>query len=362
MRLKAIELRNWKTHRRFRLDIHYDEQHPVALIEGSNGSGKTSLLEALVLCLYGRMGVPLLARANSSSRSDRSYERFMERALNSNARQGRAQIAIELTFQSDEVEFAIKRIWHFVDGDLRKGDEEARIFQGEDRVVLASSDPDDDERFVRNFVDENVLQDNLAGFFILDGEHLERMTGVDMDGQVKTALEAAIGIDRLRRAATDLRTYARERRRSLPDDAAAIAETRHSLVNLVQEIEERAAVVERLMSTILPLRERREEVVARIGRLHGDSYRAFKSHFEERESVMRERDVLRDDLRRLLSGELAQALAGEKLRTAALKRIEAEHEAAQRKGDEERNLTRVSEFVELVSRRTTMTAAPCAST
>ena len=356
MRLKAIELRNWKTHRRFRLDIHYDEQHPVALIEGSNGSGKTSLLEALVLCLYGRMGVPLLARANSSSRSDRSYERFMERALNSNARQGRAQIAIELTFQSDEVEFAIKRIWHFVDGDLRKGDEEARIFQGEDRVVLASSDPDDDERFVRNFVDENVLQDNLAGFFILDGEHLERMTGVDMDGQVKTALEAAIGIDRLRRAATDLRTYARERRRSLPDDAAAIAETRHSLVNLVQEIEERAAVVERLMSTILPLRERREEVVARIGRLHGDSYRAFKSHFEERESVMRERDVLRDDLRRLLSGELAQALAGEKLRTAALKRIEAEHEAAQRKGDEERNLTRVSEFVELVSRRTTMTA------
>ncbi|MER8594746.1 AAA family ATPase [Mesorhizobium sp. M1182] len=355
MRLNAIGLRNWKSYRRFRLDIPYGREKPVALIEGNNGSGKTSLLEAFVLCLYGRLGIPLLARANSVSRVDRSYERFMERALNSGARQGRAQIAIEITFQSDDNEYVIERIWHFVDGALRKNDEEVRIFQGADRIILASPDPEDDERFVRDFVDQNILQDNLAGFFILDGEHLERMASINMDGQVKTALEAAIGIDRLHRASADLRTYARERRRNLPDNAAATAEARLALNNLGREIEERATSVELLLAVIGPLRERRDDVVSRIGRLHGDSYRAFKTHFEQRESVIRERDALRDELRRLLSGELAQALAGETLRTAALERIEAEHKAAQVKGDEERNLNRASEFVDRVSRHTTVT-------
>jgi DNA sulfur modification protein DndD len=356
MRLNAIGLRNWKTYRRYRLDIPHDPSRPVVLIEGSNGSGKTSLLEALLLCMYGRLAMPLLARANSPDRVDRSYERFMERALNSSARHGRAQIAIEVAFQSDAEEFAVERIWHFVDGALRKADEEVRVYQGPDRVVMASPDPAEDERFARDFIHGNLLQSNLAGFFVLDGEHLERMASVSMGGQVRTALEAAVGIDRLRLAATDLRTYARERRRSMPDEAAAVAEVRHALADLATQIEERAAAVDRLLATIVPLRERREDVVGRIGRLHGDSYRTFKTHFEERESVIRKRDALRDDLRRLLSGELAQALAGESLRTAALDRIDAEHKAAQAKGDEARNLDRATEFVDRVARRTAVSA------
>lgn len=352
MRLNAIGLRNWKTYRRFRLDIPYDPDRPVVLIEGSNGSGKTSLLEALLLCLYGRIAMPLLARANSADRADRSYERFMERALNSSARQGRAQIVIEMVFQSDDEEFAVERTWHFVDGALRKADEEVRIYNGADRMIMAAPDPADDERFVRDFIDHNLLQDNLAGFFVLDGEHLERMASVSMGGQVRTALEAAVGIDRLRSAATDLRAYARERRRSMPDEAATIAEARHALGALVSQIEAKAHDVDQLLGEIAPLRERREDVVGRIGRLHGDSYRAFKTHFEERESVIRARDVLRDDLRRLLSGELAQALAGEGLRTAALARIDMEHKSAQVKGDEARNLNRASEFIDRVGRQT----------
>lgn len=352
MRLNAIALRNWKTYRRFRLDIPYDRERPVAVVEGNNGSGKTSLLEALVLCLYGRLGMPLLARANSASRTDRSYERFMERALNSAARRGRSQIVMELSFQSDDDEITIERVWHFSDGSLRKADEEVRLFRGPDRVIVASPDPEDDERFVREFVDQNILQDNLAGFFILDGEHLELMASVNMEGQVKNALEAAIGIDRLHRAAGDLRTYARERRRSLPDDAAATAQAQLAADDLGREIEARSETVEKLVATIGPLRERREEVVSRIGRLHGDSYRAFKSHFEERESVLRERDGLRDDLRQLLSGELAQALAGETLRAAALRRIETEHTAARIKGERDRNLGRGEELVERVGRLT----------
>jgi DNA sulfur modification protein DndD len=351
MRLSEIALRNWKTYRRFQLSLPHDDARPVVLLEGDNGSGKTSLLEAIILGLYGRLGLPLIARASTASRQDRSYERFMERALSSSARQGRSHVSVELVFDTDRDRLTIERVWHFLDGAMRKDDEEVRIYFGADRKVLALPGPEDDERFVRDFLAQNVLADNLAGFFILDGENLERMANANANGQVRAALDAAMGIDRLRGAASDLRSYARERRRQLPEESAAAAELAATAQELERETQQRSATADAILAAIEPLREQREEVVGRIGRLHGDSYRAFKEHFEEREKVSRDRDAVRDDLRRLLSGDLAQALAGGALRRSAVARIAAEEEAERARSGEMQNLERFEEFIELVQQR-----------
>lgn len=351
MRLTEIALRNWKSYRRFQVDLPHDPDKPVVLLEGDNGSGKTSLLEAIILGLYGRLGLPLIARASTASRQDRSYERFMERALNAGARQGRAHVSVQLVFETDNEQIAVERVWHFQDGALRRDDEEVRINIGEDRSVLPLPGPEDDGRFVRDFLAQNVLADNLAGFFILDGENLERMANANANGQVRAALDAAMGIDRLRGAAADLRSYARERRRQLPEESALAADLASAVHELERETQQRSAAADAILATIEPLRETREEVVGMIGRLHGDSYRAFKEHFEEREKVSRDRDVQREDLRRMLSGDLAQALAGGPLRRAAIARIAAEEEAESISNGRTQNLQRFDEFLGLVEAR-----------
>lgn len=58
--------------------------------------------------------------------------------------------------------------------------------------------------------------------------------------------------------------------------------------------------------------------------MHGDSYASFKALFEEREAKARERAAYQDNLRQTLSVDLALALAGGKLRSAAQAQIAAE--------------------------------------
>lgn len=57
LRLKQIRLKNWKCYREqiIRFDLNTDKN--IWIVFGNNGFGKTSLLEAILWCLYGNEGV-----------------------------------------------------------------------------------------------------------------------------------------------------------------------------------------------------------------------------------------------------------------------------------------------------------------
>lgn len=72
MFLRHIQLVDWKAH----VDTTIELPKPtpgknVILIGAKNGFGKTSLFEAVVMGLFGRDGLPLIARAPYSSGEDR---------------------------------------------------------------------------------------------------------------------------------------------------------------------------------------------------------------------------------------------------------------------------------------------------
>lgn len=202
---------------------------------------------------------------------------------------------------------------------------------------------------VRDWVSSELIPENLAGFFILDGEHLERMAGKSAEAMIRDAVDTALGAAALRGLATDLRSYAREKRRQVTGGG----DGRQAGLNALAAIEagERtaSAVVGEVMSELTPLRAARDAIVRRIGSLHGESYRNFKALFEDRELSVRERDRHREELRRLLAGDLALALAGAPLRQRALARIEAEAEAASRTRDDEVHRLRLGEFMAALS-------------
>ena len=58
----------------------------IVIVGGMNGYGKTSILEALYLCLYGKDALPHLARAGLKTDDYRGYPSFLEKALNGEAR------------------------------------------------------------------------------------------------------------------------------------------------------------------------------------------------------------------------------------------------------------------------------------
>jgi len=321
VRLVTIRLRNWKAFPALELNLQgISSERNVVIIEGSNGFGKTSLLEALVLGLYGREGVDLIGRAGGGSRADMGYDAFLERALHQGVRGHDSNASVELCFEGgDGQRFTIQRLWYFTAaGRHRRSDEEARIWQGPDDDLVPLPDGDDQFTEVRDLVARALLPARLAPFFFFDGEHLDRLAGVDLDQQVRLGLEHALGIPLLRRLGDDLKFYARDRRRQIKGmSGAELDDLAHAVEDLEAQRHQLTAALDELAQALIPLRKERDATVARIGALHGDSYASFKRLFEEREQCGRARDALQDRLRQTLSFDLALALAGADLRRAA---------------------------------------------
>ncbi|MDO3431925.1 AAA family ATPase [Rhizobium sp. CBN3] len=354
MRLIAVGLHNWKAYRRAQIRFPVSANgRNVVIVEGNNGAGKTSLLEAITLCLFGRHGLTLVARAGTGDRPDLSYTSFLERAVNASARGEATRMTVSLEFQDGEDLIGIERTWHFsASGRLRGDDEEVRLAEGPDLDLVTLPPRPEVDEFVRGFVARRLLADNLARFFLLDGEHIERLSGHSVDQQVWSAIESVLGAPVLRSLSADLRAYARERRRQLPQQ---LTEKTQKVENELRALEHQdiqaSSRVEDLLARLVPLRKKRDDIVKRIGTLHGDSYRTFKALFEERERLTRMRDEKRDELRRLLSGDVALALAGPALRKRAIERLATEDRTARWETSSQASKSRFDDFISALQAR-----------
>ena len=87
MWISRLELTNFKSYRHqvFQFPEPVDGRN-VVLVGGMNGYGKTSILEAIYLCLYGKDAVIHLARAGLKTDDKKGYPTFLERALNGEAK------------------------------------------------------------------------------------------------------------------------------------------------------------------------------------------------------------------------------------------------------------------------------------
>lgn len=365
MRLTAITLSNWKAYRRAQIKLPPAEGHSefsrnVVIVQGYNGAGKTSLLEAISFCLFGRLGLSMVTRAAGRDRPDYNYDNFLERALNVANRGQSGRMSVLLEFARDGEPVAIERVWHFgASGRHRPDQEEVRLYRGDDHDLIAIPPAPDGQEFVRHFVDQTFIPLNLAEFFLLDGEHIERLSGRSVDEQLWGAIEAALGAPALRTLAADLRSYARDRRRRSPDNLDRRANGgSDALAGLEEEERRAAAAVDQLVGSLSPLRRVREAIVQKIGLLRGESYKTFKALFEEREAAARARDDKREDLRGLLSGDIAMALAGKALRGRVLDRIASEDQAEIWRNASAASHSRFDAFLEAVRRHGASESVP----
>jgi DNA sulfur modification protein DndD len=337
MYLKSIRLRDWKG---YAGEVTFEFPRPtrrknVILIGARNGHGKTSLLEALMLGLYGRDALQLVARADQRAGDDDkyalSYDEFLQRALHARALEaGRTSMTVEITLESDEDVVAIERTWHFkTSGGHRRSDEEVRLWRGVDREPIRAPKLEDRDDFVRSFVARHLLPVHLAQFFLFDGEQVQRLAQREMAAQVRTGIEGMLGVATLRTLRDDLREYSGTRRRAvatprdetLPRLRAEIEELETSVRSKTDE----AAEIHRQLS---PLRERRTELTRELSSLHGGSIANVKELHERRSRVQRELDRLKEQLASLLSADLALAVVGRELRDKVRKRLSREQERA----------------------------------
>lgn len=334
MFLRHIQLVDWKAH----VDTTIELPRPtpgknVILIGAKNGFGKTSLFEAVVMGLFGRDGLPLIARAPYSSGEDRlqtSYNSFLEGTLHRAAlAQGRSSCSVMLRFEDEDGEpIELRRIWHFTsEGRHRAGDEELRVYEGRHGRPIGPGRGEDESEWRRAYVARRFLPHTLAGFFLFDGEHVQRLAERDMSMQVRTGIEGLLGIQVLKELVFDLEKYANNRRYSAGGSVAPkqIEKLRIDLTMLEDDLTQKRAELEKVAAEYDMVKSRRDALTREIGGLGaGAGNSTLKERHDELGRVRRAIEQNEERLQTIVMGSLSIALSGHDLRSVTLKRLQAE--------------------------------------
>ncbi|WP_339369973.1 DNA sulfur modification protein DndD [Paenibacillus elgii] len=331
MYISSIHLRDWKAY----TDATFDFPAPlngknVVLIGGKNGFGKTSLLEAIVLCLFGRLGMRLIGRASvgDGDRLELSYNDFLERALHGQAlAQGRSSASVTLSFEGvNEERIKILRKWYFTGSGRHRADqEEVLIYEGHDENLKMIPRLEDREDFIRSYISKKFLVHSLAEFFLFDGEQVQRLAQKNMAAQVRQGIYGILGVPVINELCTDLREYAKYRRSGIGNIGD---EKIDNLRNEILELEDREENVVNELNNLTPklgiLTKQFDQLFNEMATIQGGTYATLKEQFETKEGYKRKCDQLKDEFYDLLTKHIALSLAGSDLRAETRNRLRAE--------------------------------------
>jgi DNA sulfur modification protein DndD len=167
-----------------------DAEHPVVLIGALNGGGKTTLLGALQLSLYG-------SRAQGIARTRKGYERHLQELIHRKADPAEGAF-VELSFErridGRAVHYQIRRSWRMVGGAI---EESFQVYRDGEPDELAATHWDDTV--------DAFLPARLSHLFFFDGEQIERMADeAEATHLLATAFQSLLGLDLVARLREDL--------------------------------------------------------------------------------------------------------------------------------------------------------------
>lgn len=290
----------------------------IVLIGGLNGFGKTSILEALYLCLYGKDAIIHLARAGLNTDDKKGYPTFLERAFNGEAkRDGSDTMMVRVVINTTKTKAVdICRKWYFRSNGNWTGEEEAVV-----RDVLRDipDTPRIDGKnsfYLPDLLDEIFVPAHIAPFFFFDGEEVKKLADQSRVEQVKQGLEGLLGVVLLRSLADRLKSFEGMKRgeiKSVDEDNLS-----RLLEGLTKNEEQLNAFKEETNARENQKNQLRAEQQALVERITsagggGGDIATVKELVEEREQV---RNSLRDSRKKLeeiLSGRLPFHLVSKEL-------------------------------------------------
>lgn len=274
-----------------------DNPRPIVLFGGLNGAGKTSILSAIRLALYGRLAFGL------STQQQEYIEELSALIHNGETSSGHPnEAAIELTFTynkgGQESEFTVARTW-------KKG-------KKDHLKLLQNNHPMEelDYEQCQGFLNE-LIPHGIADLFFFDGEKIAELAEDESGNILRTAVRRLLGLDLIEKLRNDLMIFVKRQQSS-----QLIISQQEKLVELEKQIQQFAFQTEQLLEKADFTKNRIDflynETVRYEGLLNaqGGAFAQTKAQEKQKvETLLKEKDRLEKALRNECDGSLPYALA-----------------------------------------------------
>ncbi|MDM8559991.1 DNA sulfur modification protein DndD [Candidatus Parabeggiatoa sp. HSG14] len=310
MWISKIELTEFKSYQHQIFHWPSPEGKNIILIGGMNGYGKTTLLQAIYLGLYGNEAITYLARAGLMGVG--SYNKFLENALHGNALQNdRKVMSILIQFHTQvNQSFQIKRTWHFSKKKqyLRHA-ESVEFFRLRDnkKEPLQSED-------IGEILDQQFVPAHLAPFFFFDGEKINELANQNRSEQIQQGMESLLGVVLLRNLKKTLTNYQANTARQVHKiDEEKIEAQRRALTQQEEQLAKLQHEKKQLECELGRLKNERTSLTNKIASLGGENVVNLKDINNQQKILEKQRDECQRTLDYLLITEFPLQLVGQEL-------------------------------------------------
>lgn len=290
MKIDAITLHNYKC---FKDTVHIDglssrltSEKRVILFGGLNGAGKTTIFEAILLCLYGIKNQRLIP---SKGAKHENYHSYIKSILNNRAKSKvRAEMYVELELSEVEMggvpqSLRLKRSWAIIEG--KDDTDEKFTITGEDGQSSFISEFTSDEDY--DYFIESLIPYDVSQFFFFDGEKIQDFVK-DEDAEFATSLEQVLGISHYRKLHEDLKKVRSQLVAENNKDAAVIVELKNVEAKIA-DCESKKLIAE---ESIAGLQEGIQDIRVHIEGIGAETRRITRIKAEKIDDYRSQRDKL----------------------------------------------------------------------
>lgn len=264
---------------------------PIVLFGGLNGRGKTTLLDAIQLVLYGK-------RANCSNKGKMAYHDFLRSSIHRGVQPSEGA-SLELTFrhhqEGTEHTYHIKRSWWLSE----RGALTERMEVSLDGVVSQPLTERWDEHV------EEFIPLGISSLFFFDGEKIEQLADpATSAAQLAVAMQTLLGLDLIDRLDDDLIALARRQKTELANDKdrkrieqaqAELVQVEQRIAELVQKQADSKEALRKAKSTLSDAEDK--------FRFAGGELYEQRDELEQQRRLVNERvEVVERQLREIASG------------------------------------------------------------
>ncbi|MEJ5069344.1 DNA sulfur modification protein DndD [Enterobacter sp. MYb186] len=293
-----------------------DNPRPIVLFGGLNGAGKTSILSAIRLALYGR-----LAFGATTQQQDYVEELSSLIHKGSNRSEQSDEASIELIFTYNkggkEAEFTVTRTWQKGKRDKLSLQQDGNIIQG-----LGYDQ-------CQGFLNE-LIPHGIADLFFFDGEKIAELAEDDSGNILRTAVRRLLGLDLIEKLRNDLMIFVKRQQ------SGRLAESnQQKLVELEQQTKDFKFKTEHILEKA---DEAQKNIVViskkiiqheAILNAQGGAFAQTKAQEKQKvDALLKEKDRLEKELRHECDSFLPYALAPKTL-GRLLEQISAEMQIKQ---------------------------------